>query len=200
MHPLSVESRETRNIAFALAVSAIAITFIVRTVLRKYGVYPVTAVYVPSSFTIYGILFFTFAQALWKLRPLHWLGIVSAPDISGTWKGDLRSSHSGLSKPHPIKLTVHQTWTTILLTVDSDRSLSRSTMARFSIVSPNELDLRWEYQAETKDPGNVQFNHRGVTRLILQKSGSRVLSKATGDYYTQHGRDTNGTISLERQP
>ncbi len=200
MHPLSVDSRETRNIAFALAVSAIAITFLLHTLLAKFGVYPMAAAYVPSSFTIYGLLFLVFAHVFWKQWPLQSLRLIGAPDISGTWKGNLLSSHSALSKPHSITLTVHQTWTTILLTVESDRSISRSTMARFTAISPDELDLRWEYQAESKNPGDLRFNHRGVTRLRLQTSGNRPLPNTSGDYYTQHGRDTNGTISLERLP
>jgi hypothetical protein len=66
-------------------------------------------------------------------------------------------------------------------------------------ISPNELELRWEYRAEAKNPADAAvFNHRGVTNLRFGLEGGMVQPEMMGDYYTQHGRDTNGTIFLQR--
>src|SRR5580704_14761528 len=165
MHPYSVDSPERRNLPFYVAGAAIAATFGAREVLQYLGIDAGVRAYVPSSFVIYGFLYIMFDRFIWKLNVLRRLGLVRIPDMAGLWEGELRSSHSGLQKPHGVQLRVHQTWSTLLLTLESDRSISRSNMASLATITPNELELLWEYRAESKEPIDFNFNHRGVTRL-----------------------------------
>jgi SMODS-associating 2TM, beta-strand rich effector domain len=198
MHSYSVDSAERRIVPYYLAVVALAATFAVRAVVQRFG-FDAGSIYVPSGFAVYGFLYWAFDRFLWKFGLLHRCGIVRVPDLNGTWSGELRSSHSRLLKPHEVSLRVHQTWSTVLFTLESSTSISRSAMANFIRPSPGEFELRWEYQAEAKPPSSPNnFNHRGVTRLRVPTSGSSVLPDVAGDYYTQHGRDSSGTISLRR--
>ena len=72
-------------------------------------------------------------------------------------------------------------------------------MAYIVSISPSEFEIRWEYFAESKQPDSQRdYNHRGVTKLRFQTKDYIVESELKGDYYTQIGRDTNGTIILKR--
>jgi hypothetical protein len=198
MHPYSVDSDERRVVPFYLAIAALAVTFAMRALLQRCDVDAGNA-YTPSAFVVYGLLYVAFDRVLWKFSPLHRFGAVRVPDLNGVWEGDLRSSQSKLQKPHEVRLRVHQTWSTVLLTLESDRSISRSKMASFTKISPSDFELRWEYQAEAKSPlSSANFSHRGVTLLRLATRGPTVMGNIKGDYYTQHGRDSNGTVSLRR--
>jgi len=199
MHPYSVDSRRFPSIAYYVAASAIVLTLGLRILLQFFHVNPGTITYLPSAFALYAALYGIFDRFLWKWRVVQWLGIVTTPDVSGHWQGNLRSSHSNYLIDHEVLVRVHQTWTNIRLTLDGERSISLSTMACIATVSPSEYELRWEYLAEAKRPDeNELFNHRGVTTLRFQTSGSKVLPIIKGSYYTQQGRDSNGTIILER--
>jgi hypothetical protein len=198
VHPYSVDSTEHRNVPFFLAAAAIALTLVGRTLFPSTSE-PAFVTYVLSGFTYYGLLYVAFDRWLWKLSLLRRLRIVSVPALHGTWVGELRSSASEYSKTHRVKLRVHQTWTTIRLTLDSERSFSSSEMASIASISSDEFELRWEYLAEAtallKGEG---FNHRGVTMLHFEVR-DHLIAEMSGNYYTQHGRDTNGSISVKRE-
>jgi hypothetical protein len=71
-------------------------------------------------------------------------------------------------------------------------------MASIGTVSDHQFELRWEYLAESKEPAQGEdFNHHGVTMLRLEVEDYLVRPEMSGNYYTQHGRDTNGSISLK---
>jgi hypothetical protein len=199
MHSYAVDFIERRNIPYYLAAGALGCTFALRWLLQSFGFDAGSGVYVPSGFALYGLLYLSFDQLLWRCGVLRFIGIVLTPNLHGKWVGDLRSSHSGLAKPHPITIRIHQTWTTIRITLETDRSLSASDMACVTAISPNEFELRWEYRAEAKNPlEGPTFNHRGVTNLRFTLSSGRVLPEMKGDYYTQHSRETTGTVFVIR--
>lgn len=196
MHSYAVDSSERTYMPFYLAVSATSLTLSLRFVWTRLGLAPFIAV--PSGFALYGILFLLFDQLVWRWKPLHQLRLVRVPALQGTWEGELLSSASEYLKPHPVKLRIHQTWSTIQITLDSETSFSSSHMAWIRTISPMQYELRWEYLAEAKNPAQgLRFNHRGVTMLRFEAQDGLVVPEMKGDYYTQHGRDTNGIISVK---
>jgi hypothetical protein len=98
-----------------------------------------------------------------------------------------------------VVLRIDQRWSTIRLTLESEKAFSSSEMATITQISPDEFDLRWEYHAEGT-PGSDSFDHRGVTRLRFSTPNEAMPLEMRGDYYTQHTRFTDGTIELKRQP
>jgi hypothetical protein len=199
MHSYGVDSNERRDVPFYLAAAASGVTLGLRSLLNLLGLQADVATVVPSGFVVYGLLHYLFDRHLWRFKALHLVGVVRVPVVDGAWEGELRSSASGYSKVHAVKLRIHQTWSTIRLTLESDSSFSSSTMAAIKAISAGQFELRWEYRAEAKEPAEgVQFNHRGVTKLRFEGQHGVVLSGMDGDYYTQHGRDTNGTILIRR--
>jgi hypothetical protein len=186
-----------------LAAAAFGLTFVVRSLLKRIGLEesgPLAIAYVSSGFSFYGLLHLAFDRLFWKARPLRVLGIVKVPAVGGTWEGELRSSRSQYSKVHPVKLRIHQTWSTIRLTLDSEKSFSVSHMASIRTISADQFELQWEYRAEAKEPEEGEkFSHRGVTMLRFELNNHSVRPEMCGDYYTQHGRDTNGTIAIQKR-
>lgn len=197
MHSYAVDFAERRVVPFYLAIGSTGCTLGLRELLKLLGFDGGAGVYVPSGFAFYGLLFLLFDGFLWKWGLLWQLGQIKTPNLAGTYKGELRSSHSEQQKKHEIIVKITQSWTTIIVILElADRSHSHSEMAWIKSVSPTEFELRCEYFAEANDPNYAKFNHRGVTRLRLNLQRNTVVPQMTGDYYTQ--RQTYGTIYLTR--
>jgi hypothetical protein len=199
MHSYAIDSSERKNISFYLAAISLVLTLFLKNLFGKWNFEPSAYTYIPSAFAIYGILFIVFDKWFWKCIWLRDIGIVKIPCISGEWEGELRSSHSNLKKPHSIELKIHQNWTTIRITLESKTSFSSSEMASIHSLSDSQFELRWEYHAESKIPISNQFEHRGVTMLRFEIFKGKTKPEMRGTYYTQHGRDTNGTIFVQKQ-
>ena len=195
MHSYSVDFIERRNIPFYIA--AAAATYALKTIVDYFKFNFDTGAYIPSGFAAYGLIYILFDKYLWKFGALRRIGLVSTPDLSGVWSGELKSSLSDLTRTLQITVRIHQTWTAMRVTLDTDKSFSASEMSCIRAVSITEFEFRWEYRAESKE-GAEPFAHRGVTNLRLQLREGKVQPEMRGDYYTQHGRDTNGTIFLKR--
>lgn len=196
MHYYAVDFAERRTVPFFLAGAATGSTFLLREILKYFEATAGSGVYVPSAFAFYGIFYLLFDSPFWKWGFLWRLGQIKTPNLEGHYEGELRSSHSDQQKIHGIKVNITQTWTTIIITLETDRSHSYSEMAWIKSISPSEFEIRWEYSAETNDPKFAEFNHRGVTRLRLNLQRNTIVPQMTGDYYTQ--RQTFGTIYLKR--
>lgn len=196
MHYYAVDFAERQTVPFYLAGAATGFTFALRELLKLLNADAGSLIYVPSGFAFYGVMYAIFDSFLWKWGLLWRLRQIKTPNLAGTYEGQLRSSHSDQQKSHEIKLRITQTWRTILITLEMDRSHSHSEMAWIKYVSPTEYEIRWEYSAEANDPKDAEFNHRGVTRLRLELQVNTVVPQITGDYYTQ--RQTYGTIYLKK--
>ena len=119
MHPYSIESKERQSVPFFLAVGASAAVVAGRGLLSTYLPDWSFAIYVPSGFALYGMLYVGFDRFMWTTWPLRRAGICQVPDLNGTWNGVLRSSHSEFGREHPATLRVHQTWSRIRLTFET---------------------------------------------------------------------------------
>ena len=197
MHGYGVDSNERQSIPFFVAFVAMGASYLLRTLFHHWNLDIGDTAHLPSTFAIYGLLHLGYDNYGWRWT--RRVGLTRIPDLTGPWKGQLVSSHSGLNRIHEVTVRIHQTWSMIRITLEGARSQSRSEMASIVAVSPSEFELRWEYRAEAKQPDEGrEFNHRGLTRLRVQLKDRKILPDVTGDYYTQHGRDTNGTIVLRR--
>lgn len=197
MHSYAFESPERFKVPFYLAVAAIALTYAVKLIAESVGFTAANA-YVPSAFVIYGLLWTLFDRHAWRWRWLRTLGIVRTPNLSGVWDATLRSSHSDMQRKHQLSLRIDQTWSTVRLTLDGDRSFSASHMAGIQAVSDSLFEIRWEYVAESKVPQSGAFSHRGVTMLRFALSDRRVDPTMEGHYYTQQDRETHGQLTAHR--
>jgi len=196
IHTYSANQEERRAFPYYLAVAATVITLILHSSLLYFGFGVGAWVYLPTNFAIYCLLYYSLDRFLWKITILQDAGLVKIPNLNGRWSGELRSSHSQYQTQHNVTLIITQTWATLSIKMESDKSTSWSSMASIDTLSTSDIELSWEYRAEAKRPDERDFNHRGVTRLVFNRSPQSLISKISGIYYTQHDRDTNGIIDL----
>ncbi len=145
----------------------------------------------PSVMGFFGFLYVVFDRYLWHLS--HGQYYLSAiPDLRGTWVGTIRSSHDEQVKVSAV-LHIRQTWTGILITLETEGSRSVSLMAMLNSSSSAQAGLAYEYLNEpaTFSP-ETMVPHRGVAHLRLGGDGS-ILK---GDYYSGRGRQNLGSMTF----
>lgn len=99
----------------------------------------------------------------------------------------------GLATVTDINVTIEQTWTSMIVRVESTGSVSRSVSANLTVGS--EMSLSYEYINEPRVSADATMHtHRGTARFVV-KPGDAVLE---GDYYSGRDRQTFGTARLER--
>lgn len=149
----------------------------------------------PSIFGIYGLLFLGLDRGLWRLPALgRALGV---PDLRGTWVGSACSNHDNFATEHPVRVVIRQTWTGLLVVLESNGSTSRSFGGQISEGTGTEayqVAYQYENHPKANAPGAMQ-PHKGSAVLHLSADG-RYLE---GEYYTGRGRTSFGTLTLRRE-
>lgn len=199
MHEYAINSDERIKIPFFLALVSITVIGLARSMIDT-GNAPLKLYYIlPSAFALYGIMIFCFDKFFWKIWVLNKLGIVRVPNLNGPWKGCLRSSRHNYEKEIPISVSIHQTWTKLSISLETNQTESESLMAAFQIKNPSTLNLRWEYISSSRPQYYAkEYSHAGVTSLKITTNGSSVANEISGKYYTDIGRQSYGEIILRR--
>jgi hypothetical protein len=196
MHPYSISSSEREHVTCALAISAIPVIW----ALSRFVVYMRIAVpwwcETVSIASVFGLLYCLFDKHIWKCRVLHKLGIISTPNLNGIWTGYLKSSVDECNKEQKATLNISQRWTTISISLQTDRSKSSSLVAAMIIETESCTSIYYEYRNEPlPTAGATMHAHRGSAQLILD-CDSRSLE---GEYYTGRDRQTHGSMRFELQ-
>ena len=147
----------------------------------------------PSVAGCYSLLYWLFDRYVWRWRSLHKLGLLSVPDLNGRWDGEVDSSHGSEGTRAKVSVNILQRWSTILIILEADESISRSTMASFRTRDTDLPELTYTYLSEPNNraPGAMEI-HRGACTLQVKDN---ILE---GGYYTGRGRGTVGELRLER--
>lgn len=149
------------------------------------------AITAPATMAVYLFSVRLVEIHLWK-RPLarRLLGI-SLPNVNGRWNGtvETRRRDGKQIAGNTGVMTVSQTWTTIGVAFETDRTRSYSTGA-FLTQGPAHLVLTIEYQADVRKPheddDHVQA-HKGTAKFqIPMKDRECDLSNIEVPYYTDH--------------
>ncbi len=107
-HPYGTDSNERQMIPFFIAGFAIVVAWAVSTVLTKLQWNVPWWVDAPSTMGFYGLFYAFFRKALWRWKPLHWAGVVRVPDLSGTWRGTLKTSFDDRAQVHDVTAQIQQ--------------------------------------------------------------------------------------------
>lgn len=122
----------------------------------------------PSILGVYGMLHWLYDRHLWK-RTVFGVRLSQIPNCNGTWYGSIDSSHNGGTKKEGM-LTIHQTWSKILIEFKSSTSESLSRMASFNVCPGVSHGLIYEY---TNDPKiNSEADMHSQSRTIIHKAQS----------------------------
>lgn len=194
MHSYATNAPERNTARAYLAVAAVVLGAGVDALLRSRSVTLPWIVGAPSLLSLYGLLFWVFDRWAWRWR-FRGLRLSAIPDLHGRWHGQIKSSHQGTSVQ--AVLEVEQTWSRIAITLTTEQSRSKSTMATLNTKDSFEQGLKYEYMNEPKVLGIETLHiHRGTAHLRFSNDG-RVLE---GDYYTGRPRHNYGELWFERQP
>lgn len=144
------------------------------------------------------ILLVGFDRWMWRWWPFKLL--VRHPDISGTWKGEFRSTWDGEGKTEtaPTReafLVVRQTFSSVAVTLLTEESRSRSVVASLSAPRDSDASLSYTYMNTPKlrhqDRSRI---HHGTAFFDIHGPPVDCLD---GCYWTD--RDTKGDFEFRER-
>jgi|GEM_PF-477780 len=146
-----------------------------------------------SSIFIFGSLFAAFYYLLdrlaWKICVMGF-SCSKIPNLSGEWIGHIKSSHKE-GTAIDAKVKIEQTWTSISIILETEKSKSKSFTA--SILT-SESRIFYHYLNEPKfTTESTMCIHYGVTGLDIKSN-----KELEGFYFTDRGRKTYGEIYLTK--
>src|SRR5207247_1562343 len=122
-----------------------------------------------------------------------WRLVSHVPNLGGVWRGHLSSSFDGKDGRHDVTVRIRQTWTGMIISLETERSRSHSVMGAILLEGAHGPEISYEYLNEPRPGAAVGMHaHRGFARLQIQND---VLD---GDYYTGRDRESNGTLHVLR--
>lgn len=138
------------------------------------------------------LVYWIFDTRAWKMKMFN-----SIPDLNGTWDGELISDARPQEK-FPIKLRIRQTWSKIMITVESDKTFSYSINGSVSFESDELVELLNVYMAEPKlDPGPaVITRHYGTNIVHFRMNEQKKIVGITGLYYTERDQGHHGSFAF----
>lgn len=149
----------------------------------------------PSVLGFFALIRAVFDRSLWRSKIVHKIFGIVVPDLNGSWKGQLFSSYTDHSSPLEAELTISQTWTSILISLETATSISRSRAAAFVVDQPGRTSLIYEYLCEPRPIAtDTMHTHRGTAELHISSDGTLL----EGEYYTGRDRQTYGSLNLRR--
>ena len=149
----------------------------------------------PSVLGFFALIRAVFDRSLWQSMLVRKTFGIVVPDLNGSWKGQLVSSYTDHFSPLDAELTISQTWTSIVISLETASSISRSRAAAFVIDQPGRISLIYEYLCEPRSVAtDTMHTHRGTAELHINSNGTLL----EGEYYTGRDRQTYGTLNLQR--
>lgn len=192
MHPYVTDSRNSSRIVFFLFMLSVGVAWTYVWFSNKFGWSLPWWLEAPSILTVFGLLYWLFDTRLWRnkwIRPL-----IAVPDLNGSWSGNLTSSGNGHTTATSVQVTIQQSWTEILICLETTTSVSHSFSASLFSKRENVPFLCYQYLNRPKNSAPESFRgHPGTVDLRLENEN---LLK--GDYYSGRGRQTYGCIELRR--
>lgn len=110
-------------------------------------------------------------------------------NLTGQYKGLLKSSHDNFEEEYPVKVIIRQTMKTMEITLITQNSESHN-MSAFLSSTDGKYVLTYTYR-----------NKGSVVNSLTQHDGTCTLSfdrnSVSGEYYTSHDRKNYGSIIME---
>lgn len=194
MHPFSTDSPERDRLRLVLFVISIALAWTTHVALSVLNLEIPWWLDAPSVIFFYGILFYLLDNHLWRTPLVHRVGLIRIPDLNGTWTGEVDSSYEAAADEKPINaiVKVRQSWTKIIVVLETDRSRSVSELAMVLTARPEPV-LSYEYRNEPNARATESMHaHRGTAALTFENE------TLFGDYYSGRDRRNHGMLRLRR--
>ena len=197
MHAYAIDSNERKLIPAILALVSVSAAYSLDRVIAALSLAVPWWLDTPSVLGFYGIFYLCFDKYVWRWSLLRRFGLVSLPNLNGTWEGTLTSSYDEHDAQHPVTIKVSQTWRHMAVRLETTSSLSCSESAALRTQDACRHTLSYEYFNEPKALATSTMHaHRGTARLTADQESSRSVLR--GEYYTGRDRQMYGTLRLER--
>jgi hypothetical protein len=193
MHPYSAENNERLRVLIVIGFLSVFAAWGLHFILLQIPLVP-WWIDLPSVLGFFTVFRQAFEKWLWRLALVRALIGITVPDLSGVWKGKLFSSY-GEHTALDVKVVVSQNWTSMVLSLETDGSVSLSKTAAFVRERPGAICLHYNYFCEpyTGSSGSMHA-HRGTGEIILKDDSESI----EGSYYTGRDRRTFGTFTLSK--
>lgn len=182
-----------------LPLLSIAGAFVINSNLQKFIEYP--WILLVDSFGVLGIytlLFQIFNYSIWQLIPSGLFKIVEAPNLNGTWIGELRSSFDKNAKPYEVRVEIVQTFSKIKIYCYFQRSWSWSIVSDFYEEADGRKVLHYIYRNEPRNNASpTMHGHYGAAKHEYIKNKDSMECS----YYNEPPRERGwyGSFNVKRE-
>lgn len=189
MHAYATNAKDREFIFQLLAVIAVIAAFLLNSLIQVFKLPIPWFIDTPAVASFYAIFLWLYNGYLWskKLGPMPFSQI---PDIRGTWAGKIHSSFHNIEIE--VAVCIKQSWLKLSVKLETDTSVSFTTMAAFNVDAGGDSGLKYEYRNEGKVYG-LTPDHRGTGHIYLLPD----CKTLEGKYYTSEGSNNTGTIVLK---
>lgn len=199
MHPYTTDSRNYSFVICVLFTASVVVAWVYTWFTGLIGWSLPWWLEAPSILSVFGLLYWLFNTRLWRhkwVRPL-----IGIPDLNGSWSGEVintsedETTHTPVQTVRtPVKVTIKQSWTEILVHLETKTSDSHSIAASLRLNRDVVPVLSYQYNNQPKNSAPKDFvGHPGTVDLKLMSQ-----NELNGDYYSGRGRQTYGCIELTR--
>lgn len=198
MHDYSIGKNPKETVLFILALVAVFFTPKLNSFIQELGIstgwYTATATTV-SVFVWFGLVYWFFNKHLWKCAWLRKFLLV--PDLDGKWLVEGMTVLKNGSKADfkwDGTITVTQSWSKILIHLQTNQSASKSVSASIHHVDGIGYTLLYQYENAPAADQLELAKHSGSVELLFDLE----CLSAEGHYYTDQHRNTIGTMKLRK--
>lgn len=195
MSVYGTNSKERLTVPVLLSIPSLAAVWVFTSVLNGLSVQLPFLVEAPSLMGTYALLLWLFDTRGWRIPLLRTVARVKVPELAGEWRGTLSSTYRNTIRGD-VQLHITQTWSRILVELETSDSRSASTVAALLVGDGVPPELTYQYLNEPR-PGTASSMeaHRGTATLRLDSSAPQRLQ---GHYYSGRGRREQGELDLQR--
>lgn len=154
---------------------------------------PPTVLSLVGASAVYAFLFWLFDRHVWRFGPIARL--LKVPNLSGKWHCEGRPLDDGKGVPWRGEMQIVQSWDRIRVHLDTEQSVSDSLAAAVQHDAAVGYRLLYHYRNQPRVGSKDMSPHHGFAELLFA-TGER---SASGDYFNGRGRNTFGTIEINRE-
>lgn len=196
MHPYATDDDKTATLYGFIAVLSVISAYLLYLALKVTGLSDSLWFLDIPSVPGFSVLYYKlFDRKFWNKSLSKKVGLNVTPDFSGTWTGELQSSHDNFVAQTSVTLKIRQTGSHISLVLKTDHSESESCLAMIFTRSSTGAVIQYAYQnLPSNSAVDTMHAHEGTTKLVLSADGQSLA----GNYYTGRDRENRGTLTLVR--
>ena len=145
----------------------------------------------PAVFGFYGLLYWLYERLLWRMAPFRTLHGI--PNLGGRYHVTVRTSHDGHMTTRNATASIAQSWSRIVIRLETDTSTSSSGAAWLAEAPGAGFTITYVYTNTPKSAAPSSLTpHEGTAVIAFDNARN-----GTGAYYTGRGRTNYGEFTLE---